>query len=409
MQYFHHYLHRIQIAAGLLTLLFAASATAQTNEVRFQLPGGGDGGSVPTKDGESITWDSEGNLMVTCADAEPDGFCDGSVGKSSGSGVGAATLDYLRFNGGATDLTIQPTDSLAVTVEWGADSSTDVCLSSLSITPTGDPAATPATWSEKLGRTGSKAFTQLGASSTNDIQYDFTMTCYNESGSDTATGTRTISATVKQREIATGENACNIVKGVGVAGTDPNFQPAGYTRRDITWSKAFSYPPSGITYEFPDTSSTMYPIGSWTLGDLSIKGQYITIPFVADDFPNATAYHKLEWYKAVAKTAFPAYKPHPANGVFITISPCAGDFRTSGNLFYPPGDETLNKFCRVYHQESNMTFGENGACPTEPGTTYYLNIMFDNPVDGLDPTQTSCDPNGYQYFSGRCDAMFQIR
>ena len=128
--------------------------------------------------------------MVTCADAEPDGFCDGSVGKSSGSGVGAATLDYLRFNGGATDLTIQPTDSLAVTVEWGADSSTDVCLSSLSITPTGDPAATPATWSEKLGRTGSKAFTQLGASSTNDIQYDFTMTCYNESGSDTATGTR---------------------------------------------------------------------------------------------------------------------------------------------------------------------------------------------------------------------------
>ncbi|MCB0348684.1 MAG: hypothetical protein KDD37_07605 [Bdellovibrionales bacterium] len=239
-----------------------------------------------------------------------------------------------------------------------------------------------------------------------------------DTGEPTTPGTEATPA--PQPPTSTPLSACNEIR---LKTDDPAqlalIEPNGYERHIVSWEEVFTVPAHNglpeVTFPFFDSPGSFWPVGSFTLGgknpntQVSMKGKYISIPFIADDFESTSARHKLEWWKAVAIQGYSAYRPHPSNGVYITISTCAGDFRTTSAAAYPPGDQTLTTYCRRFRSESNMYFGENGACITVPGKKYYLNIVFAYPFDGLDPQETSCDPLGFEYLDGRCDTMITTR
>lgn len=397
--------HSMLAVLCLPVLLFVGQVYAQTNTVEFRLENGGEGGSVATKDGEAINWDSNGNLLVVCADDDDDGYCDGTVGKSSGSGEGAASLNYFRFTGGSTSLTLGAADLLNVTLEWQGDANTDVCLSGLTATGAG---ASPTTWSDRLPKSGSKALT-LAASTANDISYQFSMTCYNEAGSDIDSGSLTATATVLKRETPDLNDACTIAKGVG-EGADPLFQPDGYVQHIIPWSTVFYYEGKpNATVEYPDMREAMYPVGSWTLGNLagfshttSMKGRYISIPFTADT--HTQNIRTMYWWAPIYRDEFPLYNPtnRQASQLYITISPCAGDFRlsTKGGNGSADGSE-LWSACRKLENQSSISYGKS-YCTVQDGQTYYINLLYADPTDGLSPTETNCLST-----TGVCEVMFE--
>ena len=426
---------------GLSAMFFlvAGSAIAQDNNVKFVLPGaGGDGGTVPTLNGQAINWDANGDLVVVCTDDDQDGFCDGTVGKSTGSTEGAASVGMLKFSSGGTitnngaNTTIGTTQSLGVTVQWQAATTVDVCQ----MTTTGSPAPTPNWTSQKVdisgGTTKSQNFT-LSASQTADLNYQFSLTCYNLAGSDEVTGTKIITATVEKRTSGGGtggtggtvypgmaDDSCDITKGTG-AGADPLFQPDGYTKQEFDWTTAMFkgkdqsiYPDTG----YPKMPSDQPPVGSFTLGGATMKNKYISIAF--EENAHVSRY-VLQWIQAFGYSSSPSYIVQPAGNIFVTVSPCAGDFRYTTTqktaAERAAGDPTFTRACRVVRNEANVTLNnditQTAHCTTEPGRRYYLNVMIADPRDGFStdpdtgaPVENTCNVERTGY-SGKCEVQFK--
>lgn len=207
------------------------------------------------------------------------------------------------------------------------------------------------------------------------------------------------------------------------------IEPQGYQKREVSWEVAFSHPANPKHY--PDTYNAAYPVGSWTLSPkdanmnviqhIPIKAKYISVPFIADG-PTDPRYpdirHKLEWIGAVSIMQLPTYRPHPATINYVTISPCAGDFRTTDQFAAPSNDQTLTIKCRVIGRGSGggqIYFGTHSSgCQLTPGKRYYINIVFADPNNGLDPTESTCSTtSGYiqdgQGARGVCDSEFWMR
>lgn len=181
------------------------------------------------------------------------------------------------------------------------------------------------------------------------------------------------------------------------------FKPIGYVEILSSWNEVFA------GNDYPNSWGAHYPVGSWTIGNNLILGKYLSIPFIAD----TVSQHRLEWIPAVAVAQLFSYAPRPATGVLVTISPCAGDFRTSTAYTGPINDPTMRAACRKFDDTGNIYFGQRvniSVCPVVSGQTYYLNIIFADPRDGLlSPVESTCDVNHPNFYPGVCDAEFYMR
>ncbi|HET6602801.1 MAG TPA: hypothetical protein VFG21_01095 [Xanthomonadaceae bacterium] len=186
------------------------------------------------------------------------------------------------------------------------------------------------------------------------------------------------------------------------------FKPDGYEEALIAWNVLF--PPDR---EYPDSYGDKIAVGSITFypDRRKLQGLYMTVPFTADE-----TFHELSHRPATATLTFPLdpnYRWQAADSVYVTISPCRGDFRTIAVTNPDPDDETYTKGCRKrFHQTEKFVYGATN-CPLYPGHRYFLNIVFEEIGDDhLDPTTTSCSTEYYSDGSPKpqdhiCEAGFK--
>lgn len=183
-----------------------------------------------------------------------------------------------------------------------------------------------------------------------------------------------------------------------IRSNDPLFQPPGLERVETSWSGLFG---AGKTY--PQDGGEPYPVGSWTIDRHSMRpgtdmrGRYISVPITGDG-----AINNFFWIAAKPVNSIGYAPRRGAEMAYMTISPCPGDFRytTAQASPDPRADPTMRGACRrLAGGEAGIFYGpaSRGAhlCPVERGQTYYLNIAFIDPRDGVaSPTETTCSSGG---------------
>lgn len=179
-------------------------------------------------------------------------------------------------------------------------------------------------------------------------------------------------------------------------GDDPLVAPSGFTMHEKTWEQAF------YGYRYPLSGGPLAPIGSFTLRDEfpptgpPIAGRYITIPFTPDG-----GNHKLEWALAQPIGAH-GYPGRGASTIWVGVSTCKGDFRPADEA---AGEPLLRDACRKFSIQSALFYGpteSSNVCELETGATYYLNVIFADPADGLSPTEHTCSGS-----EERCEGNFK--
>jgi hypothetical protein len=170
---------------------------------------------------------------------------------------------------------------------------------------------------------------------------------------------------------------------------DPLIQPAGWTRSQFTWERAWSAPncfqfgkPCYALAVWPASIGVPVPLGA-------SRGGYRTIPFVPE--PAQTV--GISWDKVQANPLIGYGKPRPADGIWMSVSPCAGDFRPGNDA---ASDHYLRRGCRRGAAIGGLiwstTIAESTfqACALVAGQTYYLNVIAANPEDGLTEGENTC-------------------
>lgn len=209
-------------------------------------------------------------------------------------------------------------------------------------------------------------------------------------------------------------DSCNLERGDITDSTQrERFQPIGYEGVIVPWEVAFSVP-GGLVRHYPMRPSAPQPVGSFSLDGQPMLNRYISIPFGMDRLDNPNDFHRMRNLMAIPTSYIPDYKPRPATPIYVTFSPCMGDFR-EGVTDPPPGDESLLRACRIivkgadgnpfYWTDSDGVYG--GACKLIPGRRYYLNIIFADVRDGvISRDETTCVVNHVFAKYGVCDFMF---
>lgn len=349
---------RPAVAAGV-ALAMTGAAFAQSTTIDFV---NSELDPIPLLDGSAVTIDGNGNIQANCV-------LDGTTCQGITGGAGAPVVTFTTAAGGNA-ATITTGSSLGVT--WSSTNSPDVCLARAS--------EGVGSWSGTKGAIGTQtlSFSSVGT-------FDLSLECYNDNGSHTSD---MVTVTVEQGQgPITGPDSCDI------ASTDPNFQNPGFVRHNLTWAAAF------YDQTFPDISNGgLSPVGSFTFGNpgLAITGQYLSIEFT----PPAGGAHRLDWNRSQRVDSRGYLTNRPADAVYVTISPCAGDFRTPN--YSVPNTNPHSDDCRAYGPDGQLFFGAaSNQCRLEANRKYYVNIVFGNPFGPLSPTTNTC-ANGAAY----CNANF---
>jgi hypothetical protein len=161
----------------------------------------------------------------------------------------------------------------------------------------------------------------------------------------------------------------------------PDVQPSWMHGRRITWAKMFTPPDGAPVPTYPNSNGFQVPIGAdrsgWTAAEF-IAGENQTV--------------QMFWDPAQAKPNEGYFRARPAKGMFISISPCAGDLRAStfaATDYLAPG-------CRRYANTGAITTTTKATlstfsyCALTPGLRYYITVSPVNPNDGLTPGEHSC-------------------
>lgn len=343
---------RTAVLAGL-ALGLAGPAAAQTT-LTFQgsaLP------PVPLEANSTVSIDANGNLTARCQMDEDD-VCLGLAG----AGGDKAATSLTR-----TDNNTEVNPGENITLNWGATAA-EVCVATTS------PAL--AAWSGTKSINGGNSTFSLPAVGT----YNFGIQCYNVDGSD---GAANVSVNVVQ-----GQTPPPPTDGCDITSSDPLFQPAGFTPHIVPWSDAFY----GAT--FPNKPGYASPIGSTTINNADMNGRYISIPFV----PAAGTSYSFTWVEAQPVTQLNYRTGRPAHLVYFTISPCAGDFRLESGTSAPANiadEDYARKACRKMSQSSSLYFNSTApgfnSCGVQAGKTYYINMLFADPRDGLNTSENTCN------------------
>ena len=193
--------------------------------------------------------------------------------------------------------------------------------------------------------------------------YTFHLVCENESGSS---GEQTVSV---------------VVQAAAYDCTDPLISPSSMTRIDKTWVQAFSAPNGFVTGTYPVSVPGPVPIGSE-------KGHYTVIPFT----PNAAENVSITFDMAQANNQYGYGQPRVTNGgMFVSISPCAGDLRAIDN---GTTDDFLRSSCRIWNNAGGLTYstvpGSPTICRLEAGVPYFITVSPVDPSDGITAGEETC-------------------
>ena len=229
------------------------------------------------------------------------------------------------------------------------------------------PAATSFSGARDPVSSASITFTSPGT-------YDLSLVCFNADGASQPASLKVI------------VGAASVVAGCDITPGTPGVQPMGWQRVDTTWENLFKPRDGAPIPTYPDSLGFPVPIGA-------NKGQYTSAAFVAE--ANQTV--NMFWDPAQANPWEGYSYARPAEGMFISVSPCPGDVR--------PADDAVGGFlaagCRRFANTGSLVFSTSpglvqstfGACKLDAGKTYYLNVMPANPDDGLVAGEHSCTPS----------------
>jgi hypothetical protein len=151
-----------------------------------------------------------------------------------------------------------------------------------------------------------------------------------------------------------------------------------------SWTQMFS--------AWDGSPKAVYPyMVSFPVAAGSLKFGYVAVPFT----PIANQSVNLYWDQVQSRPQDGYWAPRPADGMFFSISPCAGDMR-AGSWVSP--DLWLHDGCRKYETSASIVWTTNqfadplnlSLCTLEAGKQYYLNIAPVNPYDGLVPGEHTC-------------------
>jgi len=222
--------------------------------------------------------------------------------------------------------------------------------------------------------------------------YAFSIRCYNASG---ASALSSLAATVVPREVSDptplpppviDPGAPDIPEDPVIPGYScehPYIEPAGFARRDLSWSEAWSAFNNSIIATYPNSPGFPVHIGA----DI---GTYTVVPFVPT--PGQTV--NIFWDSAQAAPAQGYMIARPADSMAITISPCPGDLRA---VDQPSPDHFLRQKCRVVASSASIVYSTRieaqnsiSACYLEPGKVYYMTFSPVEPLEGLSPELHTC-------------------
>jgi hypothetical protein len=334
------------VSAALMTLTGHAGAQV----IRFT---NASNLEVPLKAGSSVQVDSSGNLIAECVLAN--GTCSGLP---TGSAAGAPTGSLSRVDG---DPEVHAGES--VKLAWSS-SGAKVCQAS-STGPANNWSG-PRTTANGSGET----ITVVTQGS-----YVFKLLCFNEAGASPP-------YTVAVNVLAGQANPPPAADDCTLDASTPLVQPAGWTRIDKSWSQLFADYDGSPMPTYPSSFGYPVPIGA-------NKGTYVAASFTA----GADQTVSIFWDPMQAKPEQGYYTARPAQGMFISVSPCAGDLR--------PADGSggfLMAGCRRYNSSAGITYSTKStlaasnftACKLQAGKKYYINVLPADPTDGLSAGEHSC-------------------
>lgn len=155
--------------------------------------------------------------------------------------------------------------------------------------------------------------------------------------------------------------------------------PASFGAITKDWSQLFALP--------TESKKPRYALGQSYPTPIPFVGrsQYTVTPFV----PPANHFVNLYFDQAQARAGVYG-KARPADAMFLTISPCPGDFRPPD---WSSADRFLTPSCRIFENSGSLVWSTSaifGGCVLEPGKTYYLNVIAANPEGGIEPGESSC-------------------
>jgi hypothetical protein len=355
------------LAVAVLAALSCTEALAQniviTNANNHQ---------IPLASGSSVQIDVNGNLLAQCA------LTNGTCTQLSNGGPqpGTPTASLAR-NDGLTTVT----NGQAIRLTWDSTNS-QLCLASSSGPAGATTFAGPRGTSNASGE--SVTLSTVGS-------YTFGLKCYNDAG---ASQNQATAVTVTQSETPPPPPS-----GCDITSSDPAFQPAGFAAVTKEWSVAFKSPNPNITTTpvYPTSPGTPVPIGS-------SKNAYTAIRFVA--LANMTV--DMTWDTAQASTGYSM--PRPADSMFISISPCAGDLRApdaaSGDPWLQPGCRKVAGAASMYYTTRTNYVSNDFLCRIEAGQTYFINVSPVDTTDGLSPGEHTCSTTAPNSANG-CDVQMR--
>lgn len=309
-------------------------------------------------DGSTVQFDAQGNLILQCRTVSGvDTRCCTVVGGDQCVPLGATPGDTTppTTPGG---LAATATSSTAISLTWTASTDAGSGVSLYRI--------------ERCSGASCANFSQIATSATNSFNNTSltasTLYRYRVRAQDGAGNLSGYSNTAEATtQSGGGTGACTA--------TGPLIQPSNMTRIDKTWEQAFgtpwncstncTAPPQG----YPQSWSFGMPIGS-------NKNSYTAIAI--DPGPNVTV--GMFWDPAQANSSVGYNPPRPAESMYVTISPCAGDLRLPNNS---TGDNFERTSCRVFLNTGSLFYSTvpgsvASVCRLTAGTRYYINV---SPVD----------------------------
>ena len=361
-----------QLASCLVLGLASSAAMAQSSKITFTNTdlGGGVKQEVKLLDGTDMTVSGTGDFSVQCETETVSGVlnCKGV----SSSTVQPGNPPDLSFGRSDTNSEVETGES--ITLAWStANPTADLCVAS----------ATPANanWTGLKGASGSQAISFAAAGT-----YTFSLVCYGAEGKNAPTPAVSVAVTGPSTPPPP-------VDGCSITSSDPLFRPPVYSDQRRTWAQVFN----GVG--FPQVTTATHPVGAFTIGDASLSTRYISVPFT----PEAGKTYVVDWFEAQVLSAV-GYRSQRPGEAWVTISPCAGDFRPVSTV-----DNWTKRGCRRFGQSEALTFSTNYAsstnsfCAVEAGKQYYLNIAFFDPALGGAALGTTTCQSG-----SLCEVMMKL-
>lgn len=158
---------------------------------------------------------------------------------------------------------------------------------------------------------------------------------------------------------------------------DPLVAPEGWVLRMKPWDLAFTTPGTRPLAVYPNSSGIPVPVPGYESYPSSKyrKGEVVSIPFVA--LPNTTV--RMTWDTAQSGTNY--RQPRPADGMFVGVSQCPWDVRSTPRCSRVSGLDTL---------VLSSLEDPGSACPLIPHATYYITVVMADPRDGLELGEHTC-------------------